>query len=85
MVRSDSRGKKGRAQGRKQGKGEDTGRRLRITAETPYGECRERLTAFGGLLALVKFLDLIGFEQTFAAHYVAPRRAAKLGGRTPRT
>ena len=56
-------------------------RSVRITADTPYGECSERLTAFGGLLALVKFLDLIGFEQTFAAHYVAPRRAAKLGGR----
>ena len=43
-------------------------RPVRITAETPYGECSERLTAFGGLLALVKFLDLLGFEQAFAAH-----------------
>lgn len=55
-------------------------RPVRITAETPYGECSERLTAFGGLLALVKFLDLIGFEEAFAAHYVHPRREPKLGG-----
>jgi DDE family transposase len=55
-------------------------RPVRITAETPYGECSERLTAFGGLLALVKFLDLIGFEQAFAAHYVHPKRAPRLGG-----
>ena len=51
----------------------------RITPETPYGECSERLTAFGGLLALVKFLDLLGFEQAFAQHYVAPQRTPKLG------
>jgi hypothetical protein len=52
---------------------------VRITAETPYGECSERLTAFGGLLALVKFLDLLGFEAAFAEHYVAPQRTPKLG------
>lgn len=51
----------------------------RITAETPYGTCSERLTAFGGLLALVKFLDLLDFERAFARHYVVPRRAPKLG------
>jgi len=54
-------------------------RPVRITAETPYGECSERLTAFGGLLALVKFLDLIGFEAAFATHYVAPQRTPTLG------
>jgi len=55
-------------------------RPVRITPETPYGECSERLTAFGGLLALVKFLDLLGFERAFAEHYVHPRREPKLGG-----
>ena len=54
-------------------------RPVRITAETPYGECSERLTAFGGLLALVKFLDLLGFEAAFAQHYVSPQRTPKLG------
>lgn len=57
----------------------DGGRPVRITPETPYGECSERLTAFGGLLALVKFLDLLGFEQAFAEHYVTPQRMPKLG------
>ena len=28
----------------------------------------------------MKFLDLIGFEQAFAAHYVHPKREPKLGG-----
>jgi Transposase DDE domain group 1 len=54
-------------------------RPLRITAETPYGECSERLTAFGGLLALVKFLDLIHFEAAFRHCYVRPKRAPTLG------
>jgi len=52
----------------------------RITADTRYGECSERLTAFGGLLALVKFLDLLGFENAFEEHYVHPKREPKLGG-----
>ena len=54
-------------------------RPVRITAETPSGECAERLTAFGGLLALLKFLDLLGFEAAFAQHYVSPQRTPKLG------
>src|ERR1035437_5577334 len=51
-----------------------------ITPETPYAGCSERLTAFGGLLALVKFLDLIGFQGVFEGHYVHPEREPKLGG-----
>jgi hypothetical protein len=54
-------------------------RPVRITADTPYGECSERLTAFGGLLALVKFLDLLDFEAAFARHFVFPKRGPKLG------
>ncbi len=56
-----------------------TSRFVRITANTPHGTCSERLTAFGGLLALVKFLDLLKFEETFHHHYVVPKRAPKLG------
>src|SRR4030065_2039143 len=52
-------------------------RAVRITAETPYGECSERLTAFGGLLALVKFLDRLGCERGVGPHYAAPERGAK--------
>jgi len=55
-------------------------RTTRITADTQYGECSERLTAFGGLLALVKFLDLIGFERSFEDQYVHPQRVPELGG-----
>jgi hypothetical protein len=54
-------------------------RLIKITPDTPYATCSERLTAFGGLLALVKFLDLIGFESLFAQHYVAPKRQTQLG------
>jgi hypothetical protein len=67
---------------RQDGKGQDqdaSGRHVCITAETPYRECSERLTAFGGLIALVKFLDLIGFEKVFRATYVHPKRQPKLG------
>jgi hypothetical protein len=74
MVTRDRRAKRRRAQGAK-----GTNRLVRITAETPYGECSERLTAFGGLLALVKFLDLIQFEGAFGHHYVRPKRVPKLG------
>ena len=70
----------GRKQGGEQHTHDGSTRRVRITADTPYGECSERLTAFGGLLALVKFVDLIRFEEAFAQHYVPPARAAKLGG-----
>jgi len=55
-------------------------RATRITADTQYGECSERLTAFGGLLALVKFLDLLGFEKSFEDQYVHPHRVPELGG-----
>jgi len=80
MVKRKSGGKGSGAQVQN---GEEAGRETRrttITPETPYGECSERLTAFGGLLALVKFLDLIGFEKAFEAQYVHPKREPKLGG-----
>jgi len=80
MVTRDRRAKRRGKQGANRPRDTKVARAVRITADTPYGECSERLTAFGGLLALVKFLDLIGFEQVFAAHYVHPKREAKLGG-----
>jgi len=81
MVKRKRRAKRPGTQGANVGRASRVARRaVRITAETPYGECSERLTAFGGLLALVKFLDVIGFEQAFAAHYVHPQREPKLGG-----
>lgn len=80
MVTQHSRAPQHRVQGAKTAGDARTARRaVRITADTPYGECSERLTAFGGLLALVKFLDLLGFEAVFARHYVVPQRGPKLG------
>ena len=76
MVTRDRRAKRRGTQG---AKGTGARRPVRITADTPYGECSERLTAFGGLLVLVKFLDLIEFEEAFAQHYVLPKRGPKLG------
>jgi len=68
--------RKGNAKGEaKQGRKDETrdkpGRIVQITAETGYDECSGRLTAFGGLLALVKFMDLMGFETLFEKHYKA--------------
>ena len=76
VMRKDAE-KRSRGQGEN---GRDGGeRKTVITPDTPYAECSERLTAFGGLLALVKFLDLINFEKRFEGHYVHPKREAELG------
>jgi hypothetical protein len=80
MVTWKRGGKRRQEQGQNETSERREARRTVITPDTPYGECSERLTAFGGLLALVKFLDLIGFERAFEEHYVHPKRAAKLGG-----
>jgi hypothetical protein len=58
---------------------DSSGRLVAITPDTPYATCSERLTAFGGLLALVKFLDLVDAKALFAQHYTAPQRKTKLG------
>jgi len=58
----------------------DKRRRTTITPDTPYGECSEQLTAFGGLLALVKFPDLLEAEQAVAGHDVHPKREPQFGG-----
>jgi hypothetical protein len=80
MVKSKHGGKSDKRQAGR-AKNDGVERRVpRITAQTPYGLCQERLTAFGGLLALVKFLELIGFRQSFETHYVHPKRVPKLGG-----
>ncbi len=50
-----------------------------ITAETPYGLCSERLSTFGGLAILVKFLSLVNVKEVFNELYVKPVRKTKLG------
>jgi hypothetical protein len=54
-------------------------RARKIGASTAYGTCTERLSPFGGLLALIKFLDLMDFEVVFDHTYRAPSREPKLG------
>jgi hypothetical protein len=78
VVKAKRTGKRTARQGGR-GKLSDTMRHPKITPDTPHTECSERLTAFGGLLALVKFLDLIGFKELFTEHYADPKREPKLG------
>jgi hypothetical protein len=54
-------------------------RSLRIGPNTKHDVCSEQMTAFGGLLALVKFLDLIKFKDVFKDIYVSPPRKPILG------
>ena len=58
---------------------ENRTRASKINASTPFETCSEQLSAFGGLLAMLKFLDLIGFKQIFDFGYRAPGRQPKLG------
>lgn len=58
---------------------ENRTRATKINASTTYDTCTERLSPFGGLLAMIKFLDLIEFKQIFNSAYLAPNRKPKLG------
>lgn len=51
----------------------------KIGADTAYGYCNQRLTAFGGLLGFEKFFDLIKFEEAFLEKYARSSRKTKLG------
>jgi len=51
----------------------------KINASTAYDTCSEQLSPFGGLLPLIKFLDLVDFKQMFDFAYKAPTRKPKLG------
>lgn len=51
----------------------------KITADTPYELCNSTMTAFGGLLVLEKFLDLVNFKEVFAKLYRSPTRKPVLG------
>ena len=41
----------------------------KITASTAYETCTEQLSPFGGLLALIKFIDLVNFHKIFDSAY----------------
>ena len=58
----------------------DNGSRARkINASTVFETCTEQISPFGGLLGLIKFLDLVKLEEIFDHLYIAPRREAKSG------
>ena len=62
-----------------QGEEECPAEASRIGPSTPYAYCSERLSPFGGLLGLVKFMDLVGFKEIFDGFYKPPSRTPKLG------
>ena len=64
-----------------QGAEECPAKASKIGPSTPYGYCSERLSPFGGLLGLVKFIDLVGFKEIFDRFYKPPSRSPKLGHR----
>lgn len=54
-------------------------RATRIGPATAYEYCSERLSPFGGLLGLVKFMDVVRFKEIFDGFYKAPARTPELG------
>ena len=50
-----------------------------VGPSTEYETCSEQISPFGGLLALVKFFDLIKFREIFDSSYQKPTRNPKLG------
>lgn len=51
----------------------------KIGPSTAYEYCSERLSPFGGLLGLVKFMDVVQFKEIFDGFYKAPTRTPELG------
>jgi len=62
-----------------QGEDDCPARASKIGPSTPYGFCNERLSPFGGLLGLVKFMDLVRFKEIFDGFYKPPSRTPELG------
>lgn len=51
----------------------------KISASTHFDTCSEQLSPFGGLLVLIKFLDLVDFKEIFHFAYRPPYRQPQLG------
>jgi hypothetical protein len=51
----------------------------KINASTVYETCTEQLSPFGGLLALIKFVDLVNLHKIFDSAYQPTSREPKLG------
>lgn len=68
---------------RKTRKGKDISKKLakanKINAATRVETCDESLSPFGGLLTVVKFLEVVQFQEIFEALYTKPSRDPKNG------
>ena len=73
------RKKRSRKNRNRKGFYEKRARARKISAFTAYETCSEQLSPFGGLLALIKFIDLVGFKEIFQFAYRPPSRRPKLG------
>lgn len=62
-----------------QGQSECPVKASKIGASTRYEYCSEHLSPFGGLLGLVKFMDLVKFEEIFTGFYKPPGRTPEMG------
>jgi len=51
----------------------------KINASTQFETCTEQLSPFGGLLVLIKFIDLVNFHEIFNFACKPPSRKPKLG------
>ena len=63
----------------KQSENNESSQTAIIKGSTPFDTCGEKLTAFGGFLALVKFADAIGMQDVFESHWISPKRQTSLG------
>jgi len=77
MVKRQDQGNAGR--GKNQGENGCEKEASKIGPSTAYDYCRERLSPFGGLLGLVKFLDLVKFKEIFEGFYKPPERMPEMG------
>jgi len=64
-----------------QGAEECPAKASKIGHTTPHSYCSERLSPFGGLLGLVKFMEVIKFKEIFEGLYTPPSRMPKMGRR----
>jgi len=77
MVKRQDQGSAGSS--KNQGENECQPKASKIGSSTAYGYGRERLSPFGGLLGLVKFLDLVKFKEIFEGFYKGPERMPEMG------
>ena len=68
------RKKNNRKKRNSKGFNKDRAEARKINASTVYETCTEQLSPFGGLLALIKFFDLVNFKEIFDSAYPEPSR-----------